>query len=172
MNSFGYAYPTRAYFGEGALERSQPDELARVDQTVMLAYGGGSIRANGIFDRMSALLRAAGKRVVEFGGIMPDPTYAKVQQGAQLARAEGVDFILAVGGGSVVDCRKIAAAQAVTDEDVWALEFEKRQLPTQVLPLGAVVTASGTGVKPSVRENAERDEVVLYPCTRQLGAES
>lgn len=84
---------------------------------------------------------------IPFKEDMPNPTYAKVQDGAALAKEKGVDFILAVGGGSVIDCCKIIAAQAKTDEDIWEMEFTKGKYPTECLPMGAVVTASGTGAE-------------------------
>ena len=85
----------------------------------MLAYGGGSIKRNGVYDEVTEILADAGKTVVEFSGIMPNPTYAKVQEGARLAREHHVELILAVGGGSVSDCCKIVSAQAKMDEDIW-----------------------------------------------------
>lgn len=103
----------------------------------MLAYGGGSIKRNGVYDEVTGILCAAGKRVVEFSGIMPNPTYAKVQAGAKLAREEHVDLILAVGGGSVSDCCKIISAQAKLDEDIWEMEMTKRTYPSAFIPLGA-----------------------------------
>ncbi len=112
MQSFDFSYPTTVRFGEGALARSLPGELEKVGKTVMLAYGGGSIKRNGVYDAVMELLAKAGKDVVEFDGIMPNPTYAKVQEGARLAREKNVDFILAVGGGSVIDCVKIVSVQA------------------------------------------------------------
>lgn len=145
MNEFTFSYPTKVYFGEGAAAKNLPGELAKVGKTVMLAYGGGSIKRNGIYDEMMELLKKAGKTVVEFGGIMSNPTYAKVQEGAQLARKNHVDFILAVGGGSVSDCCKIVACQAVTEEDIWEMEFSEHKFPTKALPMGVIVTASGTG---------------------------
>ena len=145
MNEFTFSYPTKVYFGEGAAAKNLPGELAKVGKTVMLAYGGGSMKRNGIYDEMMELLKKAGKTVVEFGGIMSNPTYAKVQEGAQLARKNDVDFILAVGGGSVSDCCKIVASQAVTEEDIWEMEFSEHKFPTKALPMGVIVTASGTG---------------------------
>lgn len=145
MNEFTFSYPTKVYFGERAAAKNLPGELAKVGKTVMLAYGGGSIKRNGIYDEMMELLKNAGKTVVEFGGIMPNPTYAKVQEGAEIARKYHVDFILAVGGGSVSDCCKIVACQAVTEEDIWKMEFTEHRFPTKALPMGVVVTASGTG---------------------------
>lgn len=90
-------------------------------------------------------MNPAEKKVVEFSGIMPNPTYDKVQEGARLARENNVDFILAVGGGSVIDCCKIVSAQAKTSEDIWENEIVKKKFPTEFIPMGAVVTASGTG---------------------------
>ena len=113
----------------------------------MLAYGGGSVKKNGIYDELKGLLTEAGKEVVDFAGIMSNPTYAKVQEGAQLARDRQVDFILAVGGGSVVDCCKVISAQAVLDEDIWSMEYQQGKFPTAGIPMGAVVTASGTGAE-------------------------
>lgn len=113
----------------------------------MLAYGGGSVRRSGVYDEICGYLREAGKEIVDFPGIMPNPTYKKVQEGAALAREKKVDFILAVGGGSVIDCCKIVAAQAVTDQDIWEMEFQKHSYPTEFLPMGAIVTASGTGAE-------------------------
>lgn len=88
-----------------------------------------------------------GKTVVEFPGIMPNPTYEKVQEGARIAREEGVDFILAVGGGSVFDCCKIVSAQALLDEDIDDFEHVQDKTPTAFIPLGCVVTLSGTGAE-------------------------
>ena len=145
MNDFTFSYPTKVYFGKGAAAKNLPAELAKAGKNVMLAYGGGSIKANGIYEEMMTILKEAGKNVTEFPGIMPNPTYEKVQEGAALAKEEKIDFILAVGGGSVSDCCKIIASQAVTQEDIWEMEFTKHQFPTEALPLGVVVTASGTG---------------------------
>ena len=147
MNQFTYSYPTKVYLGEGEAKQALPQELDKYDKTVMLAYGGGSVKKNGIYDELKALLEAAGKAVVDFSGIMPNPTYAKVQEGAQLAKEKGVDFILAVGGGSVVDCCKVVSAQAMLDEDIWDMEYGSGKFPTAGIPMGAVVTVSGTGAE-------------------------
>ena len=114
MNKFTYSYPTKVYFGEGAAADALKQELPRVGKRVLLAYGGGSVKKSGVYDELKSLLAEAGKEVTEFSGIMPNPTYAKVQEGAKLARERRIDFILAVGGGSVIDCCKIVAAQALT----------------------------------------------------------
>lgn len=147
MNKFTYAYPTKVYFGQGTAKKAFAEELPKVGETVMLAYGGGSVKKNGVYDEMISLLKNAGKEIVEFSGIMPNPTYAKVQEGAALVRECRVDFILAVGGGSVIDCCKVISAQAVLAGDIWELEYGKGRFPISGIPMGAVVTASGTGAE-------------------------
>ena len=145
MNKFDYEYPVRIHFGQGCFEESLKKELPKYGQTVMLAYGGGSLKRTGLYDRIVAILTEAGKTVVDFAGIMPNPTYAKVLEGARLAREQKVDFILAVGGGSVSDCCKIVSAQAQLDADIWDYEYTAHKTPTDFIPLGVVVTVSGTG---------------------------
>ncbi len=136
MNNFIFSYPTKVYFGRGCVQEYLASLLRNYGHTVMLAYGCGSVKKSGVYDQITAILAGAGKTVVEFGGIMPNPTYAKVQEGAKLARENHVDFILAVGGGSVIDCCKIVSTQAKLDGGIWEL---------QSIPMGAVVTVSGTG---------------------------
>lgn len=147
MNHFTYSYPTKVYFGEGTLAGSLRQKLSGMGKTVMLAYGGGSLKKSGIYDELKGLLLQAGKEVVDFDQIMPNPTYAKVQEGARLARERHVDFILAAGGGSVIDCCKVVSAQAVIEEDIWEMEYSSGKFPTGGIPMGAVVTASGTGAE-------------------------
>lgn len=147
MNDFTYSYPMKVYFGKDSAKKAIAAELGKYGKTVMLAYGGGSIKKSGIYDEMKTLLHEAGKEIVEFSGIMPNPTYAKAQEGADFARANKVDFILAVGGGSVIDCCKVISAQAVIDEDIWDMEYGRGKFPTSGIPMGAVVTASGTGAE-------------------------
>ena len=147
MQKFVYEYATKVYFGEGAAKEHLAEAVSGYGQNVMLAYGGGSVKKNGIDDEVKKILEDAGKRVTDFSGIMSNPTYAKVQEGAALAKKEEIDFILAVGGGSVIDCCKIVAAQAKTDKDLWEMEMKDHQFPTEAVPMGAVVTASGTGAE-------------------------
>lgn len=148
MNSFTYRYPVTVYFGEKAAEKNLPAQLKKVGKNVMLAYGGGSIKKNGVYEELTGILKAAGKTVTEFTGIMSNPTFAKVQEGAKLARNNKIDLVLAVGGGSVIDCCKIVCAQAVTEENLWDLEMVQHKAPAAApIPLGAVVTASGTGAE-------------------------
>lgn len=147
MNKFTFSYPTKVYFGEGAARQALEAELGKTGKTVMLAYGGGSVKKNGVYDEMKEMLAQAGKTVVDFPGIMPNPTYAKVQEGAALVRERQIDFILAVGGGSVIDCCKVISAQAKLEQDIWDMEYVEGKFPTTGIPVGAIVTASGTGAE-------------------------
>ena len=147
MNKFTFSYPTKVYFGEKIAEEALKQELPKIGKTVMLAYGTGSVKKSGIYDALKNLLIQADKEVVDFSGIMPNPTYAKVQEGAKLAKERQVDFILAVGGGSVIDCCKVVSVQAMTEEDIWNMEYQSGKFPTAGIPIGAVVTASGTGAE-------------------------
>lgn len=147
MDNFTYRYPVRQHFGKGCAESAIKEEMARVGRNVLLAYGGGSLKRSGLYDRITGWLHECGKTVTDFGGILPNPTYDKVQEGAHIVREQGIDFILAVGGGSVIDCCKIVSAQARTDGDIWDMMYEEHRLPTEFVPMGAVVTASGTGAE-------------------------
>ena len=147
MQKFVYEYATKVYFGAGAVKEHLAQAVSGYGQNVMLAYGGGSVKKNGIYDEVKKILEDAGKKVFDFSGVMSNPTYAKVQEGAGMAKKENIDFILAVGGGSVIDCCKIVAAQTKTEEDLWEMEMTEHKFPTEVLPMGAIVTASGTGAE-------------------------
>lgn len=145
MNNFIFENKMKVYFGKGGVKEYLGCLLKKYGETVMLAYGGGSIKRNGVYEEVTEILRAQNKRVVEFSGIMPNPTYAKVQEGAKLAKENHVDLILAVGGGSVSDCCKIISAQAKLDEDIWDMQTVKHNLPNEFIPLGTIVTVFGTG---------------------------
>lgn len=145
QQDFEYFNPTQVIFGRQALDRL-PEQLSYYGESVLLAYGGGSIHRTGLYDRVQDALRRSGKRVTDFPGIMPNPTYEKVLEGGRLARACGADLILAVGGGSVIDCAKAVALAAVEDGDLWTRFFlEKRGPERMPLPVGAVLTMVGTG---------------------------
>ena len=147
MDKFFYRYPVRQYFGKGCAESAVKKELEDVGNNVLLAYGGGSLKRTGLYDKIRTWLDECGKTVTDFGGIMPNPTYRKVQEGARIVRENHIDFILAVGGGSVIDCCKIVSAQALLDEDIWDAWYVHHKLTTAFIPMGAVVTASGTGAE-------------------------
>ena len=146
MNNFIFENATKTIFGEGCVKEYLTCLLRHYGENVMLAYGGGSIRDNGIYNQVMESLAKAGKKVTEFSGIMPNPTYKKVLEGARTARENKIDFILGVGGGSVMDCCKAIAMAAVYGGDIWE-EFFARPgiMEFDPIPLGVVVTAAGTG---------------------------
>lgn len=143
MEDFLFQNSTRFYFGRNGLD-AVPAEVGDA-HIVMIAYGGGSVKRTGLFERVVEPLRNAGKEIVEFGGIMANPTLSKVLEGVELARKESVDYIIAIGGGSVMDCSKAISLGAVED-DIWEKHWVRFEPVTcEPLPLGIVVTASGTG---------------------------
>lgn len=147
MNSFVYSYPTKNYFGIGCVKENLSKVLSAYGENVLLAYGSGSIKKNGVYEEITGILKDTGKSVTEFTGIMSNPTYAKVQEGAALVREKKIDLIVAVGGGSVIDCCKIVSAQAMLEQDIWEMEFTDHKYPTEFVSMIAVVTASGTGAE-------------------------
>lgn len=146
MNNFIFENATKTFFGRGCLKEYLNWLVSKYDNTVMLAYGGGFIKRNGVYDEVTGILAEAGKIVVEFPGIMANPTYAKVQEGAALAREKNVDVILGIGGGNVMDCCKAISMAAAYDGDIWD-DFWARPgvVDFQPLPLGVIVTVAGTG---------------------------
>lgn len=146
MNNFIFENATKTFFGKGCVREYLACLSGHYGQTVMLAYGGGSIKRNGAYDEVMECLKKAGKNVIEFSGIMANPTYSKVLEGAKLARENGVDLILGVGGGSVMDCCKAISMAAVYDGDIWK-DFWARPgiIEFDPLPLGVIVTVAGTG---------------------------
>lgn len=146
MNNFIFENATKVYFGKGCVKEYLSCLMKGYGGTVMLAYGGGSIKRNGVYDEVTAILKAVGKNVVEFSGIMANPTYAKVLEGAKMARENQVGLILGVGGGSVMDCCKAISIAARYDGDVWA-DFWARPgvFGFEPLPLGVIVTVTGSG---------------------------
>ena len=139
--------PTKVVFGRRTEEKT--GELVRAfgGSRVLIHYGGSSAVRSGLIDRVKDSLDKAGIFNVELGGVVPNPQLSKVYEGIELAKANGVDFILAVGGGSVIDCCKIISAQAKLDKDIWELEYTDHKQPTEFIPMGAVVTAFGTGAE-------------------------
>ena len=119
MNNFIFENATKVLFGKGCVKEYLCCLIKGCGDTVMLAYGGGSIKKNGVYDEVVSILKKAGKNIVEFSGIMANPTYAKVLEGAKLARESQAGLILGVGGGSVMDCCKAVSIAARYDGDVW-----------------------------------------------------
>jgi alcohol dehydrogenase YqhD (iron-dependent ADH family) len=145
LGNFTYSNPTRLHFGNKALDLLT-GELQNYGPKVMLAYGGGSIKRNGIYDQVVRVLKDAGKTIIEEGGVMPNPDIEKVLEGARTARRENVDLILAVGGGSTSDFAKAVAASAWQEHDVWQYYFkEHHPCDCRWIPVGVVLTMAGTG---------------------------
>lgn len=141
---FTYENPTRVHFGRSALDHL-PQELAGYGDTVLLVYGKNAIKRIGLYDRITAILRDCGKTVVELPGIKSNPTYAQLLEGARLVRENRVDLILAVGGGSVIDCAKGISVSAYCEGDPWQrywTDFEEVDNP--LVPVGCVLTMAGT----------------------------
>lgn len=145
MNNFIFQNATKVYFGQGCV-KEYLGCLTRSYETILLACGGGSIKQNGVYDEVMSILRDKGKKVVEFSGIMANPTYRKVQEGAALARENHADMILAIGGGSVMDCCKAVSLAARYEGDIWTDYWERLgHIDVEPLPLGVIVTVAGTG---------------------------
>ena len=147
LGNFVYANPAKLYFGDEA-QKNLAEALKPFGKKVLLTYGGGSIKRNGVYDDVIAALNAAGKDVVELPGVMPNPTVEKLNEGAKVARENNVDFILAVGGGSTIDYAKAVSVSAWYDGDARERFWVKQEDPTpaeRIIPVGAVLTMAGTG---------------------------
>lgn len=145
LGNFSYCNPTRLYFGEDSLNYLH-DELSKYGPTVMLCYGSGSIKKNGIYDQVMDILKASGKTVVEDAGVMPNPTVEKLYEGCRLAKENNVDFILAVGGGSVCDYAKAVSVSVYCEEDPWEKYYLKMEdVSCKIVPVGCILTMVGTG---------------------------
>lgn len=145
LGNFEYCNPTKLYFGKKALN-GLSGELEKYGKNVLLVYGGGSIKKNGIYDEVVKILSECGKTVREVSGVMPNPTYAKLLEGAKAAREFSADLILAVGGGSVCDYSKGVSVSAYCNEDVWEKYYERFEEPDcRIIPVGCVLTMVGTG---------------------------
>ena len=145
LGDFTYSNPTRLYFGKNALD-GLAKELANYGKNILLTYGGGSIKKSGIYDSVVAVLKSAGKNIIELPGVMANPTSEKLIEGAKLARENNVDLILAVGGGSICDYSKAVSVSAYYDGDPWDKYFLKMEEPEcKIIPVGCVLTMVGTG---------------------------
>lgn len=145
LGNFTYCNPTKLYFGEESL-LNLGTELKKYGQNVVLIYGGGSIKKNGIYDEVMTILKKEVKNVVEIAGVMPNPTVEKLYEGMAIARNHKVDFILAVGGGSVCDYAKAISVSVNCEEDPWDKYYIKFEEPTcDTIPVGCVLTMVGTG---------------------------
>lgn len=145
LGNFTYCNPTKLYFGEDSLKYLN-DELPKYGSNVQLVYGGGSIKKNGIYDKVVEILQAQGKTVFEDAGVMPNPTVQKLYEGCKIAKEGKVDLILAVGGGSVCDYAKAVSVSAYCNDDPWDKYFLRMEdVDNEIIPVGCVLTMVGTG---------------------------
>lgn len=145
LGNFTYCNPTKLYFGEDSLDNLHM-ELQKYGENVVLIYGGGSIKRNGIYDAVTGILKEQKKNVAEISGVMPNPTLAKLYEGIEIARKHQADFILAVGGGSVCDYAKAVSVSVNCEEDPWEKYYLKFEEPEcELVPVGCVLTMVGTG---------------------------
>lgn len=145
LGNFTYSNPTKLYFGENSLENLR-DELKNYGKNVLLVYGGGSIKKNGIYQQVMDILAECEKNVTEDGGVMPNPTVEKLTEGCQKARESKTDLILAVGGGSVCDYAKAVSVSAHCKEDPWEKYYLKMEdVDNPIISVGCVLTMVGTG---------------------------
>lgn len=145
LGNFSYCNPCKLYFGDQALDYLAT-ELPKYGKNVVLIYGGGSIKKNGIYDEVIKILKAQDKNVAEISGVMPNPTLPKLYEGIEIARKHQADLLLAVGGGSVCDYAKAVSVSVNCEEDPWEKYFLRFEEPTcETLPVGCVLTMVGTG---------------------------
>lgn len=145
LGNFSYCNPAKLYFGDQSLDYLNT-ELPKYGKNVVLIYGGGSIKKNGIYDDVIKILEAQGKNVAEIAGVMPNPTLAKLYEGIEIARKHQADLLLAVGGGSVCDYAKTVSVSVNCEEDPWEKYFVRFEEPScETLPVGCVLTMAGTG---------------------------
>ncbi|WP_409366658.1 iron-containing alcohol dehydrogenase [Lysinibacillus sp. 38-6] len=159
MDSFTFYNPVRLHFGEDALEKL-PKELAQYGSKVLVVYGGGSIKRNGVYNAVMEKLQQADKTIFELSGVEPNPRVETARKGIDICKKEGIDLVLAVGGGSVIDCSKLIVAGAKYEGDAWDI-VKKKVLIQDALPLGTVLTLAATGSEMnsgSVITNAATEE--------------
>nr|WP_304215932.1 iron-containing alcohol dehydrogenase [Fredinandcohnia onubensis] len=143
MENFTYYNPTKLIFGKGQVQELKT-EIPQYGKKVLLIYGGGSIKRNGLYDQVIHQLNEIGAEVHEFSGVEPNPRLSTVKKGIEICRKEGIEFLLAVGGGSVIDCTKAIAVGVKYDGDVWDF-MSRKAVATDALPLGTVLTIAATG---------------------------
>lgn len=156
MNNFTFKNPVRLYFGRGEIHKLKR-ELPRYGKNILLVYGGGSIKKNGIYDEVMSILKELGLNVFELSGVEPNPRVETARKGIEICKKESIDFVLAVGGGSVIDCSKLIAAGAKTEEDAWNIVTYKTNVK-DALPLGTVLTIAATGSEMNANSVISNDE--------------
>jgi alcohol dehydrogenase len=143
MQNFTYMNPTKLIFGENQIEQLKI-EIPQYGKKVLLVYGGGSIKRNGLYDQVISILNELEANVFELSGVEPNPRISTARKGVEICKTEGIDFILAVGGGSVIDCTKLIAAGAKYEGDAWDLVV-KKAFAHEALPFGTILTLAATG---------------------------
>ncbi|MBM6966769.1 iron-containing alcohol dehydrogenase [Massilimicrobiota timonensis] len=147
MKDFVYQMPVKVYFGKNSVKRYLKDELKHYGKNIMLAYGQESIKRNGIYDEVIEVLGECGKNIIDFPGISANPTYEKVLDGIKLYKENNVDLILAIGGGSVIDCCKVICSGTEINEDIWEAQLEKGLIPENMGNFAVILTLSGAGAE-------------------------
>lgn len=147
MKDFVYQMPVKVYFGKNSVKRYLKDELKHYGKNIMLAYGQESIKRNGIYDEVIEVLGECGKNIIDFPGISANPTYEKVLDGIKLYKENNVDLILAIGGGSVIDCCKVICSGTEINEDIWEAQLEKGVIPENMGNFAVILTLSGAGAE-------------------------
>lgn len=145
LGNFTYKNATKLYFGEDSLKYLN-EELPKYGKNIVLIYGGGSIKKNGVYDAVIKILAENGKNVVEDAGVMPNPTADKLREGVKIAREHSADLLLAVGGGSCCDYAKAVSVSVHCEEDPWEKYYLRFEEPTcEIIPVGCILTMAGTG---------------------------
>lgn len=147
VKDFVYQMPVKVYFGKNSVKRYLKDELKHYGKNIMLAYGQESIKRNGIYDEVIEVLGECGKNIIDFPGISANPTYEKVLDGIKLYKENNVDLILAIGGGSVIDCCKVICSGTEINEDIWEVQLEKGLIPENMGNFAVILTLSGAGAE-------------------------
>jgi alcohol dehydrogenase len=159
LNEFTFQNPVKLIFGKGQINMLA-NELSQYGTKVLVVYGGGSIKRNGLYDEVMTILKENGMEVHELAGVEPNPRVSTARKGAQICKEKGIDVILAVGGGSVIDCTKLIASAARYEGDAWDLVIQKATA-TEALPFGTILTLAATGSEMnagSVITNEETEE--------------
>lgn len=147
VKDFVYQMPVKVYFGKNSVKRYLKDELKHYGKNIMLAYGQESIKRNGIYDEVIEVLGECEKNIIDFPGISANPTYEKVLDGIKLYKENNVDLILAIGGGSVIDCCKVICSGTEINEDIWEAQLEKGVIPENMGNFAVILTLSGAGAE-------------------------
>lgn len=158
---FEFYNPTKIFFGKNAMN-NLGTELDKYGKNILLVYGKSAIKKIGLYDEVVKVLNDCNKNVVELGGIKPNPTYAQVMQGAELVRQHGIDLILAVGGGSVIDCAKAISVSAYCEQDAWQKYWvDFKPVDNKIVPVASILTMVGTGSEMNAGSVITNEETMI-----------